>query len=267
MIKKHYGINFRSMIWPRLIPVMTIITDSVQKTTKFENPVYVGDPLNSVTLFSQLNADELIVLDISRAHGCPRMSQNLISQIIDHANLPIGFGGGLRSLEEVKFVFDCGYDKVIIRTLATESVILRKIANHYGSQALTVHLDILYHPDGAHWSLLERPEINDGKLFDFARSLVESGVGEIIIQDVQREGTRKGLRKSKLIDYLVENLDIPVVVSGGCNNFAEAAQYIIDTGVHSVAGSQMFLYKQPRNALLLNYPSGRDWISSFSRGS
>jgi cyclase len=246
---------------------MTIITDSVQKTTQFQNPVYVGDPLNSVTLFSQLNADELMVLDISEAHNRPPMSHDLISRIIDHANLPIGFGGGLRSLEEVKFVFDCGYDKVIIRTLATESVILRKIANHFGSQALTVSLDVCYNPDSAHWSLLDRPEITDGKLIDFTRSLVDSGVGEIIIQDVHREGTREGLRKSKLIDSLVENLEIPVVSSGGCKNFAEAAQYIIDTGVHSVAGSQMFLYKQPRNALLLNYPTGKDWISSLSKDS
>jgi cyclase len=254
-------------MWPRLIPMMTVITDSVQKTTQFKNPVYVGDPLNSVTLFSQLNADELIVLDISRAHGRPPMSHDLISRIIDHANLPIGFGGGLRSFEDVKFVFDCGYDKVIIRTLAAESVILRKIANQFGSQALTVSLDVYYHPDSTHWHLLEHPEITDGELIDFARSLVEAGVGEIIIQDVQREGTREGLRKSKLIDSLVQNLEIPVVLSGGCKSFAEAAQYIIDTGVHSVAGSHMFLYKQPRNALLLNYPTEKDWISNLSSSS
>jgi cyclase len=255
------------MIWPRLIPILTVITDSVQKTTQFQNPVYVGDPLNSVTLFSQLNADELIVLDISRAHGCPPMNQELISRVIDHANLPIGFGGGMRSLDDVKFVFDCGYDKVIIRTLATDLVILGKIANHFGSQALTVSLDIKYHPDGEHWSLVDHPEIADGEVIDFARKLVEAGVGEIVIQDVLREGTREGLRKSKLIDNLVENLEIPVVLSGGCKSFTEAAEYIVDTRVHSIAGSQMFLYKQPRNALLLNYPTGKAWISSLSNGS
>jgi len=255
------------MIWPRLIPILTIITDSVQKTTQFQNPVYVGDPLNSVTLFSQLNADELIVLDISRAHERPPMDQELISRIIEHANLPIGFGGGMRSLDDVKFVFDCGYDKVIIRTLATDLVTLGKIATHFGSQALTISLDIKYHPNGEHWSLIDHPEIADGAVIDFARKLVEAGVGEIVIQDVLREGTREGLRKSILIDNLVENLEIPVVLSGGCRSFTEAAEYIVDTRVHSIAGSQMFLYKQPRNALLLNYPTRKAWISSLSNGS
>lgn len=255
------------MIWPRLIPILTIITDSVQKTTQFQNPVYVGDPLNSVTLLSQLNADELIVLDISRAHGRPPMSQELVSRIIDHASLPIGFGGGLRSLDDVKFIFDCGYDKVIVRTLATDFQTLTKIANHFGSQALTVSLDIRYHQDGEHWALMDRPEVTNGEVVDFARNLVEAGVGEIIIQDVLREGTREGLRKSNLIDTLVENLEIPVVLSGGCKSFTEAAEYIVDTHVHSIAGSQMFLYKQPRNALLLNYPTGKAWISSLSNGS
>jgi cyclase len=255
------------MIWPRLIPILTIISDSVQKTTQFQNPVYVGDPLNSVTLFSQLNADELIVLDISRAHGRPSMSRELISRIIDHASLPIGFGGGLRSLDDAKFIFDCGYDKVIIRTLSDDFQTLTKIANHFGSQALTVSLDIRYTSNGEHWELLDRPEVTDAEVVDFAQNLVEAGVGEIIIQDVLREGTRGGLRKSNLIDTLVENLEIPVVLSGGCKSFAEAAQFIVDTHVHSIAGSQMFLYKQPRNALLLNYPTGKAWIDSLSAGA
>jgi cyclase len=254
------------MIWPRLIPILTIISDSVQKTTQFQNPVYVGDPLNSVTLFSQLNADELIVLDISRTHGRQPMSKQLISGIIDHANLPIGFGGGLRHFDDVKFVFDCGYDKVIVRTLATDSAILSKVANHFGSQALTVSFDISYHPDGDHWSLMNQPEVTDGEVIDFARNLAGIGVGEIIIQDVLREGTRAGLRKSKLIETLVNTLDIPIVVSGGCKSFVEAAEYIVDTRVHSIAGSQMFLYKQPRNALLLNYPNNDVWISSLGVG-
>jgi cyclase len=255
------------MIRPRLIPILTIISDSVQKTTQFQNPVYVGDPLNSVTLFSQLNADELIVLDVSKAHGRPSMSQELISSIIDHASLPIGFGGGLRRLEDVKFVFDCGYDKVVIRTLATDFQTLTKIANHFGSQALTVSLDIRYNSNGEHWELMDHPEITDWKVIDFAQNLVKAGVGEIIIQDVLREGTREGLRKSNLIETLVENLEIPVVLSGGCKSFTEAAEYIIETNVHSIAGSQMFLYKQPRNALLLNYPTSKAWIDSLSTGA
>lgn len=252
------------MIWPRLIPILTIISDRVEKTTAFRNPVYVGDPLNSVSLFSQLNADELLVLDISIQHGKPKMTRDLISRIIDHANLPIGFGGGLRSFDDVKFVFDCGYDKVIVRTLAKDLNLLNEMANQYGSQALSVDLDIVYGADDEHWSLLDQPEISDDEVIEFARTLESAGVGEILVQDVLRDGTRKGLRRSRLVESLLNSVDIPVVVSGGCKTFVEAAEYIIETQVHSVAGSNMFLYKQPRNALLLNYPSSSTWINSLT---
>jgi cyclase len=255
------------MIWPRLIPILTIISDRVEKTTRFSNPVYVGDPLNSVSLFSQLNADELIVLDISSCHSKPAMTHDLISRIIDHASLPISFGGGLRTLEDAKFVFDCGYDKVVLRTLSRDLNILTQMANFYGSQAVAVCLDIQYELEGNHWSMLERPELRDEKIIRHARDLVSAGVGEIIVQDVLRDGTREGLRKSKLVEALVDAVDIPIVVAGGCRTFDEAAKYIVETRVHSVAGSQMFLYKQPRNALLLNYPPREQWISSLSVNS
>lgn len=251
------------MTFPRLIPVVTLIGDGAFKTKQFSNPKYVGDPANTVSLFSSFEAEELIVLDISESFQDVKASKEVLSQIIENASMPIAFGGGIKSLKDAHEYFNLGFDKVVIRNGLSDPTLIEQISAEYGSQAVTGCLDFELTA-----SLMNEIKINNvGFSFDEIPTLLmrlqDSGIGEIIIQDIKSDGLRSGLESSPLLELAVEMLDIPVVALGGCSGEKNAADFIKYSRCHSVAAATTFLFRQTRDAVLVNYPSLNRWHQNF----
>jgi cyclase len=251
------------MAFPRLIPVVALVDGGAVKTSGFKNPKYVGDPANTVALFSSFEAEELMVLDISQSFNQSRTSKEVLAQIVENASMPIAFGGGIKTFSDAKKSFDLGFDKVVIRSSLHESHIVREISDNYGAQAVAGCLDY-------RWNGYKSKEIEINKILvsieeipTVLMKLQKSGIGEIIIQNIISDGLRTGLELSPLLETAVRILDIPVVALGGCSSAQNAADFIRQSRCHSVAASTTFLFRPTRDAVLVNYPKIHDWHKNF----
>jgi cyclase len=116
------------MILPRVIPTLLIDNKKLVKTQKFSNPSYVGDPINAVKIFNELEVDELILLDISKSKKNIIPDFEHLKDIVSEAFMPIGYGGGINSLEIASQIINLGIEKVVINTAALSSFeIIEKI--------------------------------------------------------------------------------------------------------------------------------------------
>ena len=95
----------------RVIPSLMLMNGSLVKTCKFAEPVYVGDPINTVRVFSKKYADELILLDITRSKK--EIDFNSVARIAEEASMPLSYGGGITTLDDAKRLFDLGVERLI----------------------------------------------------------------------------------------------------------------------------------------------------------
>jgi cyclase len=261
--ESHYT---KFMTFPRLIPIITLIGDGAVKTTEFKNPRYVGDPANTVSLFSSFEAEELVVLDISESFAHVGTSEEVLRQIIENASMPIAFGGGIKTLDHARKCFDLGFDKVILRTSLPNLRLLDEVSNLYGTQALAGCLDYRWSQSRPNEFQINNAMFSFEQIPALLKGLQDAGLGEVIIQNISRDGLRLGLEMSPLLELAIEILDIPVVALGGCSSVQNAADFIRQSKCHSVAAATTFLFRPTREAVLINYPKIDEWHKYFETG-
>ena len=102
----------------RIIPTLLLMDGGLVKTVKFKNPKYIGDPINAVRIFNQKEVDELVLLDINAGIKNTEPNYSEIEEIVSEAFMPIGYGGGIRSLNQIEKLFKLGVEKVILNSIA-----------------------------------------------------------------------------------------------------------------------------------------------------
>ena len=113
------------------------------KALNLKNHEYVGDPINTVKIFNDKEVDELIILDIMASLNANDPNFEILKELASEAFMPMGYGGGIQSLDQAKRVFDLGFEKIVIGTAALINLdLIASIANVYGSQSVVVSLDI-----------------------------------------------------------------------------------------------------------------------------
>ncbi|HEY9176033.1 MAG TPA: HisA/HisF-related TIM barrel protein, partial [Flavipsychrobacter sp.] len=119
----------------RTIPVLLLRNGGLYKTINFKNPKYVGDPINAVKIFNEKEADELIVLDYNASADARAIDYKRIEEIAGEAFMPMGYGGGIKTLDDAKRVFDCGFEKVILNSVLFDNPgLVESIGSIYGAQ-------------------------------------------------------------------------------------------------------------------------------------
>lgn len=129
---------------PRLIPCLLVtgMRDLV-KTIKFKNPRYLGDPINAVKIFNEKGVDELCILDITASLEKRGPQMDYIRDVASEAFMPLSYGGGITSLEEIQQIFHMGYEKVVLNTaFYREPGLITKAAHYAGSQSIVVSIDV-----------------------------------------------------------------------------------------------------------------------------
>lgn len=245
--------------YPRLIPVVTLIGERAVKTKDFSNPVYVGDPVNTTNLFSSFEVEELVVLDISEHFESMPVSNQLLSEILQSAFMPIAFGGGIKDMRRASELFSIGFDKIILRSALLGGNLSRQVSEEYGAQAITGCIDIRYKIDKLGQIEINGQWYTDAEAKEIILEIENTGIGELIIQDVEFDGSLSGLRNHKFLELAINNLSIPVVPLGGCRNSIDASQFLLTNKCHSIAASTTFLFHHTRNAVLVNYPTIDHW--------
>ena len=238
----------------RVIPTLLLKGAGLVKTEQFKNPVYIGDPINAVRIFNEKEVDELVLLDITATAEGRDPKYTWIKDIVSESFMPIGYGGGIKNTEQAKKLFDTGIEKLIINSAITDTEFLSSLVHIYGSQSIIACIDARKNIFGG-YSVFTQNGTQKHKISPdvMAQRVVEAGVGEIIIQSIEREGTMKGYDLD-LIKLATKVVNVPVIASGGAGVHDHFYQAIFQAGASAVAAGSMFIYKGKHRAVLINYP-------------
>lgn len=254
------------MYKPRLIPCLLLRNNGLVKTKSFKNAIYIGDPVNAVRIFSDKEADEIVILDIDASRLGNEPNFELISEIAGEAFMPVSYGGGVRTLEQIRRLIRSGVEKVVITSIATESVdLIRKAVEEFGSQAIVGGVDVRRKILRGFSVVAKSATVNTRLNFqEHIQSLVQAGVGELFINDVDRDGAMTGYDLD-LIQAARMKVTVPVVVCGGAGTVEHFRQAVQQGGASGVAAGSMFVFHGKHRAVLINYPKFNEIEKIFQK--
>lgn len=232
------------------------MNEGLYKTIQFRNPVYVGDPINTVKIFNEKGADEIAVFDITASREKKPVNFSKIAEIAGEAFMPMAYGGGVRTFGDAQKVFDAGYEKVILNTAAASNPsLIGEIANVYGSQSTVVSIDSKPNWLGKYKVYTLSGTRDTGRSpAEFAHEMEEAGAGEIIINAIHRDGTWSGY-DTDLIRMVSGSVNIPVIACGGAAGMDDFKKAILEGGASAVAAGSMFVYQKKGMGVLISFPS------------
>lgn len=237
----------------RVIPCLLLRGHGLVKTRKFKDAVYVGDPVNAMRIFSDKEADEIVVLDIDASRLGQEINYELIAEMAGEAFMPMAYGGGIHSLDQVRRLIRSGIEKVVINSAAAESTaIISEAAAIYGRQAVVGAVDVRRSFLGAYKVVTKSASVDTKiPLDDHIRALAAAGAGEILVNSVDQDGMMAGY-DLELIRRVSALVDVPVVACGGAGT-PEHLAAAVGSGASAVAAGSMFVFHGRRRAVLINY--------------
>lgn len=247
------------MIRPRVIPALLLKGQGLVKTIKFKDPKYLGDPINVVKIFNEKGVDEIVLLDITATPENRGPKFDMLKDIASEAFIPLAYGGGIRSMEDIRKLLSIGIEKLIMNTSAVETPsLLREVADHAGSQAVVASIDVKKNFLGKYEVFTHCGQKKTG--LDPVKQAVEMekmGVGEIIINSIDRDGTMQGY-DIDLVRKVADAVSVPVVACGGAGNLTHVAEVIKQGHASAAAAGSLFVFQGPLRGVLINYPSQKE---------
>ena len=177
----------------------------------------------------------------------------------DEANMPFAVGGGIKTIDNIREVLNYGAEKVIINTAAYEDQdFIKRAADSFGSSTITVCIDIKKGLFGKEKliSAGSGKEIPEDPV-SFAQKMEEYGVGEIIIQSIDKDGTYEGY-DLELTKKISVSVTIPVIALGGAGKYSHFREAVNIGMASAVAAGSIFVFHGPRKAVLISYPSKQE---------
>ena len=247
------------MLQPRITPCLLIRNKGLVKTKKFKPFKYIGDPINAVKIFNEKEADELIVLDIDATSKGLEPDFSLIEKLASECQMPLCYGGGIKTLEHATRIIKLGVEKVAISSAFIEnSNLLIEIITEIGSQSGVVILDVKKTIFGKYEVYVNNGNTSTGQSpIDLAQKAEKFGAGEVIINSIDNDGVMGGYDLS-LASKVRKAVDIPITLMGGAGNLKHMGELIKLCGVVGVAAGSFFVFKGSLRAVLINYPSYSD---------
>jgi len=245
------------MLRPRIIPCLLIHQQGLVKTVNFKSPKYLGDPINTVRIFNEKEVDELIVLDIDATSQKREPNYRVIENLAAECRMPLCYGGGINSIEQVKRLIGLGVEKVAISAAAMEDLsFIEQASKRAGSQSIVVVLDVKKRFIKRGYDIYTHNGTKRvGDLSDnLIRQLVASGVGEIVVNSIDSDGLMKGY-DSDLIDLVYQNINIPMTVLGGAGSLDDIGQLFEKYNIIGAGAGSLFVFKGKYRAVLINYPT------------
>ena len=239
----------------RIIPVLLLNKSGLYKTVNFKNPKYIGDPINSVKIFNEKEADELLLLDYTASVDKRGPDYAKIAEIAGEAFMPMAYGGGIKTLDEARKVFDCGYEKIVLNSVLFDDLsLIEKIGSIYGAQAVVGCIDFKKSLFGAVKVYAYSGTKKTGSTpLEWAKKLEEQGVGEIILNSIDNDGTWNGYALD-VIDAVSHQVKIPVIACGGAGK-TDDFKAAVAAGASAVAAGSLFVYQKKGMGVLISFPS------------
>lgn len=247
------------MIRPRVIPALLLKGQGLVKTVKFKEPKYLGDPINIVRIFNDKEVDELVLLDITATPENRGPQFDLLKDITSEAFIPLAYGGGIRSMDDVRKLLSIGIEKLIMNTSAVENTsLIRETADHAGSQAVVASIDVKKNFLGKYEIFTRCGQKKTG--LDPVKHAIEMekmGAGEIIINSIDRDGTMQGY-EVELVRRVADAVHVPVVACGGAGNLSHVSEVIKQGHASAAAAGSLFVFQGPLRGVLISYPTPKE---------
>lgn len=242
------------MLRTRIIPCLQVRGDSLVKTVRFGKFGYVGDPINTVRIFNELEVDELCFVDIRATVEKRAPNLPLLAHIATEAFMPLAYSGGIRDLDTARQVLGVGVEKVVVNTAACEEPsFVSRLAERFGSQSVIGSIDVrrgllggyqVYSHAGTRKTGLEPVE--------WAAELQRRGAGELLLTSMDRDGTWSGFDLD-IVRSVARAVDIPVIASGGAGTLRHIG-LAVNAGASAVALGSMVVYQGKGMGVLVNFP-------------
>jgi cyclase len=244
------------MIRPRVIPALLLQGQGLVKTIKFKEPIYLGDPINIVRIFNEKEVDELVFLDINATNENRPPAFKMLANITSECFMPLGYGGGIRTLDDIKALLSIGIEKIILNTSAVENpMLVHAAADYAGSQAVVISIDVKKNFLGKYEVCIRGGRKGTGlDPLKHAMEMEKRGAGELFINSIDRDGTMQGY-DLELIRRVSDAVSIPLVACGGAGKLQDLADAINMGGASAAAAGSLFVFQGPLRGVLISYPS------------
>jgi cyclase len=224
----------------RLIPLMLLSDGRLVKSRNFSDFRDVGDPAKSAGVYSDQNADELVILNVSRSHRTIDPILKILEPLAKSCFMPLALGGGIKSVSDAKRLINSGADKVVVNSATYSNPdLVSEIAADFGSQAVMASVDCF--KEGHSWKCLsnlgnKKEEIS---LDLHLSNLIQANVGEILVQSVDKDGTMLGLDLA-LLGFVTNLVKVPVIGASGVGNLVQLLEGFMVPGIDAVAVASLF---------------------------
>jgi cyclase len=246
-----------SMLRPRITPSLLVKNGGLVKTVKFGNPKYVGDPINAVKIFNEKEVDEIMVVDIDASVYDKSPDYELIENLAAECRMPLCYGGGVKSVEQVEEIISIGVEKVAISSAAiADPDLIAKAAEVVGSQSIVVVMDVRKVQSRELYEVFIHNGTKRTGLtpVQFAKTAEDLGAGELVLNSIDCDGSMKGY-DLQLAMEVRKVTSLPITVLGGAGSLAHIATLIERFGTIGAAAGSLFVFKGKFRAVLINYPS------------
>ena len=243
------------MLRTRVIPCLLLKNESLVKTVKFKKYNYIGDPVNTVRIFNELEVDELMFLDIFASKENRAINFSILRDIANECFMPLSYGGNIKSLEDAKRVFEIGFEKIVINSNAFNNLnLIQEIAAYFGNQSVVGSIDVKHTLFGkevvvSHHARRKQTVTPE----EWAKELEEAGAGELLVTSVEREGSWSGY-DIDLLKKITDSVNIPVIANGGAGSLSHLTEAVKKADVSACALGSMVVYQKKGMGVLVNFP-------------
>ena len=245
------------MLRPRIIPCLLVKNNGLVKTVGFDKPKYVGDPLNAVRIFNEKEVDELMVVDIDASAQNREPNYKLIANLAAECRMPLCYGGGVKTPEQVQRIISLGVEKVALSAaVVANPALISKAAEWVGNQSIVVVMDVkkvgmlrsyeVFTHNGTQRTGLDPVA--------WAKQVENLGAGEVVLNSIEQDGAMKGYDLA-LIERVRNATTLPMTVLGGAGSLDDIEALVRRFGTIGAAAGSLFVFKGKYKAVLINYPS------------
>tara|TARA_B100001121_G_scaffold281740_1_gene274623 strand:+ start:271 stop:1029 length:759 start_codon:yes stop_codon:yes gene_type:complete len=229
------------MLKNRIIPCLDVKNGRVVKGINFVELKDAGDPVEQAKVYSDSGADEICFLDITASNENRETIYEVVKKTSKNCFVPLTVGGGVRSIEDINKLLNCGADKVSINTAAVQNQnLIKEAAKRFGSQCIVVAIDAK-RTDKNKWSVFTHGgrERTDIDAIEYAKISESNGAGEILLTSMDKDGTQSGY-DIQLTSKITKSINIPVIASGGVGTLDHLKDGIVKGGASAVLAASIF---------------------------
>ena len=241
----------------RIIPCLDVDKGRVVKGTNFVDIIDAGDPVEIAQKYDNEGADEITFLDITASHEGRNNILSVVERVADEVFIPLTVGGGVKKFDDVRNLLSVGADKVTINTAAVNDPnIINNVTDKIGRQCIVIAVDVKKIDDDYIVFTHGGRTQTDLKAFDWCLDCQQRGAGEILLTSMDRDGTKDGF-DIDILRKISNNVNIPVIASGGAGNLDHLYQAIVKGNADAVLAASIFHFGEYTISQAKEYLKGK----------